>query len=44
MVGTMTEEPEQLLKNLRLKRMLEIYVEQPRAAEKEDISYIMTFG
>jgi DNA replication protein DnaC len=35
----MTEELEQLLKNLRLKRMLEIYVEQLRAAEKEDVSY-----
>src|SRR5688572_327865 len=36
---TMTEELEQLLKNLRLKRMLELYSEQLRAAEKEDISY-----
>ena len=35
----MTEELDQLLKNLRLKRMLEIYGEQLRAAEKEDISY-----
>jgi len=35
----MTEELEQLLKNLRLKRMLELYSEQLRAAEKEDISY-----
>jgi DNA replication protein DnaC len=35
----MTEELEQLLKNLRLKRMLEIYAEQLRAAEKENISY-----
>jgi len=37
--GTMTEELEQLLKNLRLKRMLEILDEQLRAAEKEDLSY-----
>jgi len=35
----MTEELEQLLKNLRLKRMLEIYAEQLRSAEKEDLSY-----
>jgi len=35
----MTEELEQLLKNLRLKRMIEIYAEQLRAAEKGDISY-----
>jgi len=35
----MTEELEQLMKNLRLKRMLEIYAEQLRAAEKEDVSY-----
>ena len=35
----MTEELEQLLKNLRLKRMLEIVDEQTRAAEKEEISY-----
>ena len=35
----MTEELEQLLKNLRLKRMLEIYAEQLRAAEKGDVSY-----
>jgi DNA replication protein DnaC len=35
----MTEELEQLMKNLRLKRMLEIYAEQLRAAEKEDCSY-----
>jgi len=34
-----TEELEQLLKNLHLKRMLEIYDEQLRAAEKEDASY-----
>jgi DNA replication protein DnaC len=35
----MTEELEQLLKNLKLRRMLEIYDEQLRAAEKDDISY-----
>ena len=35
----MTEELEQLLKNLRLKRMIEIYAEQLRSAEKEDLSY-----
>ena len=35
----MTEELEQLLKNLKLRRILEIYDEQLRAAEKEDISY-----
>jgi DNA replication protein DnaC len=35
----MTEELEQLLKNLRLKRMLDILDEQLRAAEKEDLSY-----
>ena len=35
----MTEELEQLLKNLQLRRMLEIYDEQLRAAEKEDVSY-----
>jgi len=34
-----SEELEQLLKNLHLKRMLEIYDEQLRAAEKEDVSY-----
>jgi len=34
-----TEELEQLLKNLHLKRILEIYEEQVRAAEKEDVSY-----
>jgi DNA replication protein DnaC len=33
------EELEQLLKNLHLKRILEIYGEQLPAAEKEDISY-----
>jgi DNA replication protein DnaC len=35
----MTEELEQLMKNLHLRRMLEIYAEQLRAAEKEDLSY-----
>jgi DNA replication protein DnaC len=35
----MSEELEQLLKNLKLWRMAEIYEEQLRAAEKEDISY-----
>ena len=35
----MTEELEQLLKNLKLRRMLEIYDEQLRAAEKEDVTY-----
>lgn len=35
----MTEELEQLLKNLRMKKTLEIYAEQHRAAEKDDISY-----
>ena len=35
----MTEELEQLMKNLHLKRMLEIYAEQFKAAEKEDVSY-----
>ena len=37
--GTMTEELEQLLKNLKLRRILEIYDEQLRAADKDDISY-----
>src|SRR5438105_2059947 len=36
---TMTEELEQLLKNLKLRRMLEIYDEQLHAADKDDISY-----
>ena len=36
---TMTEELEQLLKNLKLRRILEIYDEQLRAAEKDDVSY-----
>jgi DNA replication protein DnaC len=35
----MTEELEQLLKNLKLRRILDIYDEQLRAAEKEDVSY-----
>jgi len=35
----MTEELEQLLKNLRLKRMATIFDEQLRAAEKEQASY-----
>src|SRR3982074_2816251 len=35
---TMTEELEQLLKNLKLRRILEIYEEQLRAADKDDIS------
>src|SRR5579872_3126956 len=35
----MTEELEQLLKNLKLKRILEIYDEQLRAADNDDISY-----
>lgn len=35
----MTEELDQLLTNLRLKRMREIYGEQLRAAEKENLSY-----
>jgi len=33
------EELEQLLKNLKLRRILDIYDEQVRAAEKEDVSY-----
>ena len=33
----MNEEPEQLLKNLKLRRILDIYDEQLRAAEKEDV-------
>jgi len=39
MAHTMTEELEQLLKNLKLRRILEIYDEQLRAAEKEDVTY-----
>ena len=35
----MTEDLEQLLKNLRLRRILEIYDEQLRAGEKEDVTY-----
>jgi len=35
----MTEELEQLLKNLKLRRLLEIYDEQLRAADQDDISY-----
>jgi DNA replication protein DnaC len=35
----MTEELEQLLKNLKLRRMREVYEEQLRAAEKDDVSY-----
>ena len=35
----MNEELQQLLKNLRLLRILDIYDEQSRAAEKDDISY-----
>lgn len=35
----MTEEIEQLLKNLKLRRILEVYDEQLRAAEKQDVSY-----
>ena len=35
----MTEELEQLLKNLKLKRMLKVYDEQLRAAETADVSY-----
>jgi hypothetical protein len=38
-IGRMTEELEQLLKNLKLRRILEIYDEQLRAADKDDISY-----
>lgn len=35
----MNEELDQLMKNLRLKRVLEIYAEQLRIAEKEDVTY-----
>src|SRR5438045_7914605 len=35
----MSEELEQLLKNLKLRRMLEVYEEQLRAAEKQDVTY-----
>jgi DNA replication protein DnaC len=35
----LTEELEQLFKNLKLRRMLSVYDEQLRAAEKADVSY-----
>jgi len=35
----MNEELEQLLKNLKLRRILDIYDEQLRAAEKDDVTY-----
>jgi hypothetical protein len=35
----MTEELEQLMKNLKLRRMLGVYDEQLRAAGKADVSY-----
>ena len=35
----MTDELEQLLKNLKLRRIGEIYDEQLQAAEKEDVTY-----
>ena len=35
----MTEEVEQLLKNLKLRRMLQVYDEQLSAAEKAGVSY-----
>jgi hypothetical protein len=35
----MNEELEQLLKNLKLGRVLEVYEEQLRAADKEDVTY-----
>jgi DNA replication protein DnaC len=35
----MNEELEQLLKNLKLRRILDIYDEQLRGAEKDDVSY-----
>lgn len=35
----MSEEIEQLLRNLGLRRILEVYEEQLRAAEKEDVTY-----
>jgi hypothetical protein len=35
----MSEELEQLLTNLNLRCMLEIYEEQLRAAEKQDVTY-----
>jgi len=39
----MNEELEQILKNLRLKRILEIYEEQLRTAEKQQVSYTEFF-
>src|SRR6266550_7489464 len=39
MAHTMTEELEQLLKNLKLRRMHKVYDEQLRAAEQADVSY-----
>ena len=36
----MIEELEQLLKNLKLRRMLEVYDEQLRAAEKDDVTLL----
>ena len=39
----MNEELEQLLKNLRLKRILELYEQLLHAAEKEDLSYTEFF-
>ena len=39
----MNEELDQLLKNLKLRRILEIYGEQLCAAEKEDPSYTEFF-
>jgi DNA replication protein DnaC len=35
----MTEELEQLMKSLHMKRLIEIYTEQLKAAEKDDITY-----
>ena len=35
----MTEDIEQLMKNLKLKRMLSVYDEQLRAAEQGQVSY-----
>jgi hypothetical protein len=35
----MTEELEQLLKNLKLRRMLSVYDEQLRVAEQTQVSY-----
>ena len=40
----MSEEIEQLLKNLKLRRMLEVYDEQLQTAEREQISYSEFFG